>query len=96
MKENEELQERLKQSLVTIEASSPNEKPSLNEMITQVKQTRQKQKRELYIFFIIALVFITGIVLLMANEPLLFAGFQIIAVVVGIGFLAIGRRLQHE
>lgn len=96
MKENEELQERLKQSLSTIEASSPNEKPSLNEMITQVKQTRHKQKKELYIFVIIALVFITGLILLMASEPLLFAGFQVIATVIGIGILVIGRRLQHE
>ncbi|RKD75141.1 hypothetical protein ATL39_0837 [Sinobaca qinghaiensis] len=95
MKDNE-VKERLKQSLSVMEESSPGDKPTLNEMVTQVKQTRQKQKKELYIFFIIALIFITGIILFIASEPLVFIVFQAAATILGIGFLIVERRLQHE
>ncbi|QQK81484.1 DUF5345 family protein [Salicibibacter cibi] len=95
MKEDE-VKERLKQSLSTTERSRASKKPTSGEMITLIKQTREKQRKEMYIFLIIALVFIMSTVLFIARAPLLFAGFQVVVTVVGIGFLVVERRFQYE
>lgn len=95
MKEDE-VRDRLKQSLSTIEHSRTSKKPTSSEMLTLIKQTRQKQRREMIFFIILALIFITSTVLLIVKEPLLFVGFQVVVTVLGCGFLLVERRLQHE
>lgn len=93
---DEEVKERLKQSLSTLEHSRPSKKPASSGMITLIKQTRQKQRKEMFLFILIALVFITSIVLFIIMAPVLFAIFQAVLTVIGVGFVLVERRLQHE
>ncbi|WP_404406547.1 DUF5345 family protein [Jeotgalibacillus malaysiensis] len=74
---------------------SPPSRESFNLMITEI---RQRQKKELIIFLIAALLIVSITVLVLINEPVLYAAGQLLFLVVAgiVLYVRKSRVKQHE
>ncbi|WP_099305096.1 YxlC family protein [Bacillus sp. Marseille-P3800] len=74
--------------------------PSMAEMLHLVKETKRKQRREAFLFIVVTLLLVNGMVFLLANVPIVFLSINIamVAIIPAIGVLAIigGWREKHE
>ncbi|AJD89329.1 hypothetical protein JMA_00120 [Jeotgalibacillus malaysiensis] len=74
---------------------SPPSRESINLMITEI---RQRQKKELIWFLVIALLIVSATVLILVNEPVLYAAGQLLFLA-GAGIVLYVRKSrvkQHE